>query len=149
MNLNVFPLDRDRQDPASIERAPIAVEHFGARGRGVVAKVDFSCGSLIERSPVLIIPAESRAVVDQTVIFTYVFMWEKNTVEEDLYRHEGRAAIALGYTSLLSHSSTPNCVFVRRIDDEIIEVFASRDILAGEELTIDYQMTLWFDAEPI
>ena len=45
-----------------------------------------------------------RAVTDGTVVLTYVFMWEHNTVEEDLYRHEGQAAIALGFTSLLNHS---------------------------------------------
>jgi uncharacterized protein len=72
-------------------------------------------------------------------------MWEHNTVEQDLYKHRGRAAIALGYTSLLSHSFDPNCAFVRHIDALMIDVFAKRPIKAGEELTIDYQMTLWFD----
>jgi uncharacterized protein len=45
----------------------------------------------------------------------------------------------------LSHSATPNCRFIRHIDDLVIDVFAIRQIEAGEELTIDYQMTLWFD----
>ncbi len=72
-------------------------------------------------------------------------MWEHHTVEQDLYKHEGRSAIALGYTSLLSHSATPNCKFVRHIDELVIDVFANRLIKTGEELTIDYQMTLWFD----
>jgi hypothetical protein len=130
-------------------RAPIAVKDFGARGRGVVALTDLGTGQLIERSPVLIIPSDQRAVVDGTIIFTYVFMWEKNTTEEDLYNHSGRSAIALGYTSLLSHSYNPNCVFVRHIDEQIIEVFATRRIPAGEELTIDYQMTLWFEPDVI
>jgi len=71
-------------------------------------------------------------------------MWEHCTVEEDLYRHEGRAAIALGFTSLLNHSCAPNCVFVRHIDDLVLDLVAARAIEAGEELTIDYQMTLWF-----
>jgi SET domain-containing protein len=74
-------------------------------------------------------------------------MWEHHSVEQDLYKHRGRAAIALGYTSLLSHSSQPNCIFIRHIDELFIDVFAKRDIEVGEELTIDYQMTLWF--EPI
>ena len=79
------------------------------------------------------------------MIFTYVFMWEHNTTEQDLYHHQGRSAIALGYTSLLSHSYVPNCNFVRHIDGLLIDVIAKRAIMAGEELTIDYQMTLWFD----
>jgi SET domain-containing protein len=126
-------------------RGPLGVTDFGERGRGVVALQDIGHGQLIERSPVLIIPAHERPTVDGTVIFTYVFMWEHNTVEQDLYDHRGRSAIALGYASLLSHSFAPNCNFVRHIDALLIDVFAKRAIKAGEELTIDYQMTLWFD----
>jgi SET domain-containing protein len=126
-------------------RAQLAVRDFGSRGRGIVALEDIEPGRLVERSPVLIIPSEERHIVDKTIIFTYVFMWERHTVEEDLYKHQGRSAIALGYTSLLSHSFEPNCIFVRHIDELLIDVFAKRPIRVGEELTIDYQMTLWFD----
>jgi SET domain-containing protein len=131
----------------SCERAPLRVAQFGKRGRGVVADQDIEAGALIERSPVLVIPHADRAAADGTVVFTYVFMWEHGTVEEDLYKHEGRAAIALGYTSLLNHSYTPNCEFIRHIDDLAIDLLALRPIEAGEELTIDYQMTLWFTPE--
>lgn len=130
-------------------RGPIGIKEFGARGRGVVALADLRPGQLIERSPVLVIPDSDRALVDQSIVFTYVFMWEHGTVEEDLYQHRGRAAIALGYTSLLSHSVRPNCSFVRHIDELVIDIFAERAIRAGEELTIDYQMTLWFDPQTI
>jgi len=126
-------------------RAQLAVRDFGARGRGIVALEDIKPGRLIERSPVLIIPSEQRRLVDETVIFTYVFMWESHTVEEDLYKHVGRSAIALGYASLLSHSYDPNCIFVRHIDELLIDIYAKRSIKTGDELTIDYQMTLWFD----
>jgi SET domain-containing protein len=143
--------DRRRPDAtfSTAQRAHLTVKDFGARGRGIVALEDIEPGRLIERSPVLIIPAEQRAAIDRTIIFTYVFMWEHHTVEEDLYKHEGRSAIALGYTSLLSHSYEPNCIFVRHIDELFIDVFAKRPIKAGEELTIDYQMTLWFDPVPV
>jgi SET domain-containing protein len=126
-------------------RGGLAVAEFGDRGRGIVALEEIEPGQLIERSPVLIIPSHQRSTVDKTVIFTYVFMWEHHTVEQDLYSHRGRSAIALGYTSLLSHSFEPNCNFIRHIDELFIDVFAKRAIRAGEELTIDYQMTLWFD----
>jgi SET domain-containing protein len=123
----------------------LAIKDFGGRGRGVVAIEDIEQGQLVERSPVLIIPSNQRPAVDKTIIFTYVFMWEHGTIEQDLYKHLGRSAIALGYTSLLSHSFEPNCNFVRHIDELFIDVFATRMISAGQELTIDYQMTLWFD----
>ena len=136
---------RQAATPAAAIRAQLAVRDFGIRGRGIVALEDIEPGRLVERSPVLIIPAEQRLAVDNTIIFTYVFMWEHHTVEQDLYKHRGRSAIALGYTSLLSHSFEPNCIFVRHIDEFLIDVFAKRKIRSGEELTIDYQMTLWFD----
>lgn len=126
-------------------RVPLRVVNMGERGRGVVADRPIEPGELIERSPVLVIPASDRIASDGTIVFTYVFMWENGTVEEDLYKHEGRAAIALGYTSLLNHSYTPNCEFVRHIDDLLIDLVALRPIEQGEELTIDYQMTLWFN----
>ncbi|WP_184261005.1 SET domain-containing protein-lysine N-methyltransferase [Rhodopseudomonas rhenobacensis] len=130
-------------------RGPIGIRDFGARGRGIVALADIPAGQLIERSPVLVIPSAERPIVDGTIVFTYVFMWEHGTTEEDLYQHRGRAAIALGHTSLLSHSYQPNCSFIRNIDELTIDILASRAIKAGEELTIDYQMTLWFDPQPI
>lgn len=131
-------------DPYVLPRAPIRVATMGARGRGVVADAPIPREHLIERSPVLVIPHIDRPAADSTIVFTYVFMWEHGTVEEDLYRHEGRAAIALGLTSLLNHAYSPNCTFIRHIDDLVIDLVALRDIARGEELTIDYQMTLWF-----
>jgi hypothetical protein len=125
-------------------RAPMRIAALGLRGRGVVADACIAQGQLVERSPVLVIPHVDRAATDGTIVFTYVFMWEHDSVEEDLYRHEGRAAIALGFTSLLNHAYTPNCKFVRHIDELVVDLVAVRDIEAGEELTIDYQMTLWF-----
>ncbi len=131
----------------SVQRVPLRITEMGRRGRGVVADARISRGQLVERSPVLVIPSTDRAAVDGTIVFTYVFMWEHDTVEEDLYRHEGRAAIALGFTSLLNHAYTPNCTFVRHIDELVLDLIALRDIEPGEELTIDYQMTLWFTPE--
>jgi uncharacterized protein len=142
--------DEHQREPLLIhgsQRMPMRVAAMGKRGRGVVADARLAQGTLIERSPVLVIPHVDRAATDDTIVFTYVFMWEHDTVEEDLYRHEGRAAIALGFTSLLNHAYSPNCAFVRHIDELVIDLVALRDIEPGEELTIDYQMTLWFTPE--
>ncbi|MEO5375601.1 MAG: SET domain-containing protein-lysine N-methyltransferase [Alphaproteobacteria bacterium] len=130
---------------SSDQRKLLNVHYYGpGKGRGVLAGEDIAKGELIERSPVLIIPDADRAGIDPSIIFTYIFMWEHDTVEEDLYKHKGRAGIALGYTSLLNHSYTPNADFVRHIDHDYLDIVALRDIKTGEEITIDYQMTLWF-----
>jgi SET domain-containing protein len=143
-------MDQIPQETAAVrsaDRVPLRIATMGQRGRGVIADAPIAKGALVERSPVLIIPDADRRAADATIVFTYVFMWEHGTVEEDLYKHQGRAAIALGFTSLLNHSYTPNCEFIRHIDDLVIDVVALRAIDPGEELTIDYQMTLWFTPE--
>src|SRR5690606_19306476 len=104
---------------------------------------DIKAGDLIERAPVIVIPPEDRDRADKTIAFTYVFMWEHGTTEEDLYRHTGRAGVALGYISLCNHSYTPNADFIRHIDDFVIDLVALKHIRKGEEILIDYQMTLW------
>jgi SET domain-containing protein len=123
----------------------IGVEHFEGKGRGVVALRDIPASTVIERCPVLIIPDHDRAKTDETVVFTYVYMWEHGTTEQDLYNGKGRAGIALGISSLLNHSYDPTATFTRLIDTLELELRTCRAVSAGTEITIDYQMKLWFD----
>jgi uncharacterized protein len=128
----------------SRQRVPLRVVELGARGRGAMAERRIEAGELVERSPVLIIRHEQRAAVDPTNVGNYIFLWEAGTTGQDLYKQEGRAAIVLGYTSLVNHSAAPNCTFIRHFDELALDLVASRDIAAGEEITFDYGMTLWF-----
>ena len=109
-----------------------------------MAERDIGAGELVERAPVLIIPEEDRPTVDLTDVANYIFMWEHDTVAEDLYSGKGRAALVLGFTSLVNHSDAPNCDFVRYVDALALDLVAIRNIREGEELTIDYGLTLWF-----
>ncbi len=120
------------------QRAPLRVVDLGRRGRGVVAERRIAAGELVERSPVVIIPHEQRAAVDPTNVGNYIFLWEPGTTGQDIYRQEGRAAIALGYTSLVNHSDKPNCAFTRHFDALVLDLHALRPIEAGEEITFDY-----------
>src|ERR1700744_5301666 len=95
----------------------IGVRNFAGKGRGIVALADIPAGTVLERCPVLVVPEADRRKTDRTVIFTYVYMWEHGTTEQNLYDGTGRAAIALGLSSLLNHSYTPNAIFSRKIDD--------------------------------
>jgi SET domain-containing protein len=131
----------------SAQRLALRVVELGRRGRGVVAERAIEAGELVERSPVIIIPEAERGAVDRTKIGNYIFLWEHGTTGQDIYGGKGRAAIALGYTSLVNHSETPNCAFVRHIEELALDLYALRRIEAGEELTFDYDMTLWFTPE--
>jgi len=122
----------------------LTVIPFG-EGRGVAALRQIRSGELIERSPVIVIPESDRAAVDASTVGMHIFMWEHGTTGEDLYSGRGRAAVVLGFASLLNHSAEPNCRLVRHIDALAMDVIALRDIPAGEELRFDYNMTLWFE----
>jgi uncharacterized protein len=128
-------------------RAPLRVAHLGRRGRGVVADRQIEEGELVERSPVVIIPHKDRDVVDATHVGNYIFMWEHGTIGEDIYRRQGRVAVVLGFSSLINHSDDPNCRFIRHIEALALDTIATRTIRAGEELTFDYGMELWFTPE--
>lgn len=123
----------------------IGAEEIAGKGRGVVALRNISAGTLLERAPMLVVPDRDRVRTDKTIAFTYLFVWEKEEAQQDLYKSEGRAAIVLGMGSLLNHSDTPNVEYQPNFDELEIEFVASCDIVEGEELTIDYELELWFD----
>lgn len=139
--------DAEAVEIRSAQRVPLRVVELGRRGRGVVAERAIEPGALIERSPVIIVAEAERAAVDPTNVGNYIFVWERGTRGEDVYTGRGRAAIALGFTSLVNHSAEPNCAFVRHIEALALDLVALRRIEAGEELTFDYDMTLWFTPE--
>jgi SET domain-containing protein len=105
----------------------IEVKRISGKGRGVFACRHINAGTVFEKVPVIVMPAEE--VLESTecpVLANYVFDWGKNTV-----------ALALGYGSIYNHSYSPNA----RYDDEgrQTKIFtALRDIDAGEEITVNY-----------
>ena len=122
----------------------LAVCDSPGKGRGVFTTRDLPKGALIERTPVLIVPEHHRPLADKTLLFGYLLLWEPDRPQEELYEGTGRAAIALGITSLINHSDRPNARIRPRIEAQEIELRATRDIDAGEEILIDYDMTLSF-----
>ena len=88
------------------------------------------------------IPDKNWAQIETTVVHDYTFEWGEDG------RH---AAVILGIGSLINHSYTPNTVFVRQYSECEIDFVALRDIVAGEEVTTNYNgdpgdlTPLWFD----
>jgi SET domain-containing protein len=122
--------------------ANTSVGHSPGKGRGVFARRRIGRGEVIERSPVIVIPAAEWGRVESTVFFDYTFTWGRDGQD---------AAVALGYGSLYNHSYAPNARYVPRVADQTIEIRALRDIVPGEEITINYngepddRSTLWFE----
>lgn len=107
----------------------LAIERFPNKGRGVVAMRSFRAGEMIERVPVIVVPAEDVPLIRQTRLASYYYEWGDDCRQ---------GAIALGSGSLYNHSYTPNARYEFREREECLEFVALRDIALGEEITINY-----------
>ncbi|AVH63268.1 SET domain-containing protein-lysine N-methyltransferase [Nostoc sp. 'Peltigera membranacea cyanobiont' 213] len=118
----------------------LIVSNTNLKGRGIFAQKHFLRGEIVERSPVVVIPAEQVEFLDKTILGNYYYDWEDKA-----------AAIALGLASLFNHSYEPNTYYVKKFAEGEVELIAYRDIEAGEEITANYngspndKSPIWFD----
>jgi SET domain-containing protein len=124
-----------------VPSATVIVGPSPRHGRGVFAAAPFAPGDLIEACPVLVVPAEQVAMLDDTTLYDYYFSWRG-----------GGAAIALGYGSLYNHATVPNARYQDDPEAAAILFLAVRPIAVGDEITVDYSqggaVPLWFTATP-
>jgi SET domain-containing protein len=114
--------------------------YIEGKGRGVIARQACAAGTEVERSPVIIVPASHLLEKDEglTVLEEYLLYWSEE---------EGRElAMGEGLLMIYNHSSDPNVEFETGPEPDTMSVIALRDISAGEELTYDYGVALWFQA---
>jgi uncharacterized protein len=109
------------------------------RGRGVFAREAIVPGTVIERAPVIILPAQECPAFDQTILYDYYFHWDGDP------EGEGRGALGLGLVTLCNHSSQPRARVDRNFARHTLDLIAIAPIGPGEEVTIDYGCTLWFE----
>jgi len=106
----------------------VSVRIAKGKGRGVFALRDIAKGELIERVPVVVIPAAAFAGGWQNgTLNQYFYVWTKNTV-----------AISLGYGSIYNHSYEPNAIYDHDYRNRRLNYLAYRDIAEGEEITVNY-----------
>ena len=99
------------------------------KGRGLLAARRFAKNSIVESTPVIVIPADEWAAIEQGVFGAYCFWWDEEA---------GDRAFAVGWTSFLNHSYSPNVGAQTVVDELRIEFRALRAIDKAEELTINY-----------
>jgi SET domain-containing protein len=109
------------------------------RGRGVFAREAIAPGTVIEAAPVIILPAADCPALDQTILYNYYFHWDGDP------DGEGRGAVGLGLVTLCNHSSRPRARVDRNYARQTLDLIAIGPIRPGEEVTIDYGCTLWFE----
>ncbi|MDP4284780.1 MAG: SET domain-containing protein [Bacteroidota bacterium] len=114
----------------------------GTKGRGVFTKEKIGPGTIIEESPVIVMSADDRKLLDKTLLHDYIFEWG---VDKD------KCCMALGLVPMYNHSYASNCEYFMNFDEAIIQVKTVREIKEGEELTINYngdwndEKKVWFE----
>ena len=92
------------------------------RGRGVFATEAIQTNTTIEIAPVIVLTKEHRIIVEQTLLYDYIFEWGED--------HKS-AAVALGYVSIYNHTIHPNCVYEMDYENETISIITLKDIKVG------------------
>jgi SET domain-containing protein len=114
------------------------------KGRGVFTNEKIAAGTVIEESPVIVMSAEDRKLLDKTLLHDYIFEWG---VSKD------KCCMALGFVPMYNHSYQSNCEYFMDFEDESIQVKTVKEVAVGEELTINYngdwndEKRIWFDAK--
>jgi len=120
------------------------IEKSNRKGRGVFTKQNIPANTIIEISPVVVMSAEERTLLDQTLLHDYIFEWGKDSKQ---------CCMALGYVPVYNHSYGSNCEYEMDFENEIIKIKTIRAIEAGEELFINYNgdwnnaKKIWFDVK--
>ena len=114
------------------------------KGRGVFTKEKIDANRIIEKSPVIVMTAEHKVLLDRTLLHDYIFEWGIN---------KDKCCMALGFVPMYNHSYESNCEYFMDFDEETIQIKTIRAIGKGEELTINYNgdwnnnKRIWFDAK--
>jgi uncharacterized protein len=109
------------------------------RGRGVFTSAGIRPGTVIEISPVIVMNDRERALLDQTRLHDYIFLWGKNDSE---------CCVALGYVSVYNHDYRSNAEYEMDFTAATIRIRTVREIKKEEEIFINYNGT-WNDAKPV
>ncbi len=120
------------------------VSDSAGKGKGVFTNEDIPPDTVIEISPVIVMTAEERKLLDKTKLHDYIFIWGADN---------SQCCMALGYIAVYNHSYASNCEYFMDFEESTMMVKTVRQISAGEELTINYngdwndEKQVWFDAQ--
>jgi uncharacterized protein len=110
------------------------------KGWGIFTTEPIRKGTIVELSPVVMMPIEEMEHLNKTKLHNYIFDWE-----------DGQCCMALGNVSLYNHACPSNCEYFQDSEDHTIFIKTVRNIKADEELTINYNgdydndKEVWFD----
>jgi SET domain-containing protein len=107
------------------------------KGWGVFSRDPIQSGTCIEVSPVVVMSAAERLLLDQTTLYHYIFEWENE-----------QCCMAMGLVPVYNHHYQVNAEYFQDYEAGVIMIQTVRDIEAGEEITINYNGD-WNDPKPV
>lgn len=107
----------------------LVIRNSPGKGRGVFTAKQLGQATIIEISPVIVMNADERKLLDKTLMHDYIFEWGPD---------KKQCAMALGYIAVYNHASPANCEYEMDFEKAEISVKTLREIKAGEELFINY-----------
>jgi uncharacterized protein len=107
----------------------IKIKESVIHGRGVFAIKNISKGTLIETAPAVFLSYDEKELLKQSPLFNYYFL--VNNVKNP-------AVFGFGYSSFYNHSSRANAFYTFSAKRNTIRFYAYKKIMAGEEITINY-----------
>jgi SET domain-containing protein len=110
------------------------------RGRGVFTTEPIAANTTIEIAPVIVVDANGREKLEQTLLYDYIFEWGEDSK---------MCAVALGYISIYNHSNSPNCAYDMDFELQTISITTLQDIAVGAELFINYMCPEGPSSEPV
>jgi SET domain-containing protein len=119
------------------------IDKSNGKGRGVFTREKIAADVIIEKSPVIVMGAEDRILLDKTLLHNYIFEWGIN---------KDQCCMALGFVPVYNHSYKSNCEYFMDYEEETIQIKTICPVKRGEELTINYNgdwnnnKKVWFDA---
>jgi len=119
------------------------IQSTRSMGRAVFTSEYIPENTLIEIAPVIVMQAEERMLLDQTLLHDYIFEWG---------HRRRQCCVALGYVSIYNHSYQSNCEYEMDYELQTMQIKTMRAISPGEELFINYNgdwnspKKVWFDA---
>jgi len=98
-------------------------------GRGVFAVKNLSRGALIEEAPAVFLSKEETEMFRHSMLFNYYYLVNDPNCP---------AVFGFGFSSFYNHSSRSNAFYEFDPKRRSIRFYAYRRIMAGDEITINY-----------
>lgn len=115
------------------------IKTIAGKGKGVFTKEKITANILVEEAPVIVMSASERILLDKTLLHDYIFEWGED---------KSQCCMALGLVPIYNHSYASNCEYFMDFEEQTIEIKTVREILGGEELTINYNGD-WNNKKPV